>query len=555
MKPTFHLPELLQCEINFVEELEKSLRQNWDLTAVSDYGGKTRYTYGECARMFLAIHQFFEDARIKTGDRIAILGRNAANWAVSYLAAISYGAVNVPLLPDFHPADLVHLLNHSESRVLFALPSLFEAIDPAELKYLEVVVSLEDMEILWQKKKTLKKSIPDYFRSLSIDKNTFKLPKVGTHDFASLVYTSGTTGFSKGVCLSCSNLMSNIKYARDTMPLFAGETILSFLPVAHSFGCAFEFLFPFFTGCHINFLSRTPTPTVLIDAFAKVRPSLILSVPLIIEKMYYKKIKPALDKPLLRLLRLVPGVSTAIKKKVREQLVATFGGNFREVVIGGAAFSPEVEAFLRSVEFPFTVGYGMTECGPLISYSPWKEYAPRSVGRVVDRMEVKIVPLHPGDTSGEIMVRGANVMSGYYKNPDATKEVLEKDGWLHTGDMGYIDEKGFIYINGRCKTMLLGPSGQNIYPEEIEAKLNVLPYVQESLVVSRDHQLVALVYPDMDRVDQEKLTENQLAYIMEENRKKLNEMLPAYAKVVRVEIMSEEFEKTPKKSIKRFLYS
>ncbi|QJR21703.1 Long-chain-fatty-acid--CoA ligase [Brevinematales bacterium NS] len=548
-------PSHLRCEVNFVERLEKTLKENWDRMAVSDYGGKTAYTYGECARMFLAIHHFFADCRLKKGERVAILGRNAANWAVSYLATISYGAVTVPLLPDFHPEDIVHLLNHSESKVLFVLPSLFEGIDTESLSSLEVAVSLLDMEILWQKKEKKITSIPQHYSQLSLRKESFALPKVGTHEWASLVYTSGTTGFSKGVCLSCSNLMSNIVYAQDTMPLFAGETILSFLPIAHSFGCAFEFLFPFFTGCHIHFLSKTPTPTVLLEAFARVRPSLILSVPLIIEKMYYKKIKPSLEKAIVKILRALPGVNRTIKKKIRNQLVAAFGGNFREVVIGGAAFSQEVEDFLRSIEFPFTVGYGMTECAPLISYSRWTEYAPRSVGRVVDRMEVKIVPLHEGDTSGEILVRGANVMSGYYKNPEATKETIDRDGWLHTGDMGYMDKNGFLYINGRCKTMLLGPSGQNIYPEEIEAKLNVMPYVQESLVVSRDHQLVGLVYPDMERVDREKLSESQLREIMEQNRKTLNEKLPAYAKVVRIEIMPEEFEKTPKKSIKRFLYS
>ncbi|MFN4216231.1 MAG: AMP-binding protein [Brevinematales bacterium] len=548
-------PSRLQCEVNFVDRLEKTIKDNWDRLAVSDYGGKTAYTYGDCARMFLAIHHLFSDYHLKKGDRVAILGKNAANWAVSYLATISYGAVTVPLLPDFHPEDLVHLLNHSESKILFVWPSLFDGIDTESLSYLEVAISLLDMEIIWQKRDKKIPSISQNASQLNVKKENFSLPKVGTHEWASLVYTSGTTGFSKGVCLSCSNLMSNIVYAQDTMPLFPGETILSFLPIAHSFGCAFEFLFPFFTGCHIYFLSKTPTPSVLLEAFARVKPSLILSVPLIIEKMYYKKIKPSLENVAIKILRALPFMNRAIKKKIKKQLVEAFGGNFREVVIGGAAFSQEVEDFLRSIEFPFTVGYGMTECAPLISYSPWKEYAPRSVGRVVDRMEIKIVPLHEGDTSGEILVRGAHVMSGYYKNIQATRETIDKDGWLHTGDMGYMDQNGFLYINGRCKTMLLGPSGQNIYPEEIEAKLNVMPYVQESLVVSRDHQLIALVYPDMERVDREKLSEQQLRDIMEQNRKALNDRLPAYAKVVRIEIMPEEFEKTPKKSIKRFLYS
>ncbi|MCX7883106.1 MAG: AMP-binding protein [Brevinematales bacterium] len=548
-------PSNLTCEVNFVQRLEKTLLENWDRGALSDYGGKTTYTYGECAKLFLAIHRFFSDSRIKKGERIAILGRNAANWAISYLATISYGAVTVPLLPDFHPEDIVHLLNHSESRILFVLPSLFEGIDTQALSFLEVAISLVDMDILWQRKE--KKILPlhEYLSQVKGEKEAFSLPHVGTHDWASLVYTSGTTGFSKGVCLSCSNLMSNIVYAQDTMPLFPGETILSFLPIAHSFGCAFEFLFPFFTGCHIFFLSKPPTPSLLLEAFAKVKPSLILSVPLIIEKMYYKKIKPSLEKPIIKMLQILPGIKNVITKKIRDQLISAFGGNFREVVIGGAAFSQEVEDFLRSIAFPFTVGYGMTECGPLISYSPWREYAPRSVGRVVERMEVKIVPLQQGEKSGEILVRGANVMSGYYKNPEATKASLDKEGWLHTGDMGYRDEKGFLYINGRCKTMLLGPSGQNIYPEEIEAKLVTLPYVQEALVVSRNHQLVALVYPDMEKVDKEKISESHLREIMEHNRKILNEKLPAYAKVMRIEIMPEEFEKTPKKSIKRFLYS
>lgn len=543
----------VRFEINFVESLENALKKNWNLLAVSDFGGGNRYTYGECARLFIVLHKYFSEKKIKKGDKVAVLGRNSANWAVVYLATVSYGAVIVPILPDFHKDDVVHLLNHSESKLLFVQPSLFDGIETDRFLHTETAVSLKDWETLWDKKnKDI--DIKNIEKNIKLEEKDFTLPKINNEEIASIVYTSGTSGFSKGVCLSYANLMSNIKYAQDTMPLYPGETILSFLPVAHCFGCAFEFLFPFFTGCHINFLSKIPTPSILVEAFAKVRPSLILSVPLIIEKMYYKKIKPAINKPHIKALMRLPLVKSKIKRKIRNQLIETFGGKFREIVIGGAAFSQEVESFLRSIEFPFTVGYGMTECGPLISYSPWKTYAPGSCGRAVDRMEIKLRSLNDGSHSGEILVRGANVMKGYYKNPEATREAIDDEGWLHTGDVGFMDKEGNLYINGRIKNMILGPSGQNIYPEEIEAKLNVLPYVQESLVVYRNGKIVALVYPDMERVDKEKISESDLIKIMNDNLIALNEKLPAYSKVSEIKIMPEEFQKTPKRSIKRFLY-
>lgn len=540
-------------DVNFNERLEHVLNKNWNLIAVSDYGGTNRYTYGDCARLFLAMHEFFNKRKIKKGDKVAVLGRNSANWAVSYLGAVSYGAVIVPILPDFHKDDVVHLLNYSESKILFVQPGLFDGIEIDRFLHTEIVISLQDFEIIWEKKEK-EGNIIEIEKKIKIDVDNFSLPKIDNDDIASIVYTSGTSGFSKGVCLTYANLMSNIVYAQDTMPLYPGETILSFLPIAHCFGCAFEFLFPFFTGCHINFLAKMPTPTILIEAFDRARPSLILSVPLIIEKMYYKKIKPVIEKPHIKVLLKAPLIGPQIKKKIKKQLMETFGGKFREIVIGGAAFSSEVENFLRSIEFPFTVGYGMTECGPLISYMPWNKYAPGSVGKAVDRMEIKINLLNDGTKSGEILVRGANVMKGYYKNHDATKEVLDDDGWLHSGDVGYLDEEGNLYINGRIKNMILGPSGQNIYPEEIEAKLNVMPYVQESLAFSRNGKIVALVYPDMERIDKEKISENDLKAIMEQNLKLLNAKLPAYSKVSEIKIMPEEFQKTPKKSIKRFLY-
>ncbi len=545
---------------NFVKTIADALNTHWSRPAFSDYQGKA-YSYEAVSREIARYHVTFSHLGIKTDQKVALLGRNSAHWAISYLAIITYGAVVVPILPDFMPEDIHHIVNHSDSALLIAVDDLYTTLDISQMSRLKAVFSLNTMRITYKKsgtadafykkidKELIKKSGPD------CKQGKVSFPARSNKELESIVYTSGTTGFSKGVMLSHNSLMANVKFGHENMPLKAGDTILSFLPISHAFGCAFEYLFPFTVGCHITFLGRIPAPAVLVKAFSEIRPGLILSVPLVIEKIYFKRILPKLSGAVMKALLALPGINTLLYKKVRASLMETFGDNFIEIIVGGAAFNPEVESFLRKVGFPFTVGYGMTECGPLISYAPWDSYAPGSVGRIVDTLEVRIDSDDPQNHIGEIQVRGDNVMEGYYKNKEATHASFTKDKWLRTGDLGIIDPEGNITIRGRSKTMLLGSGGQNIFPEEIEARLNILPYVGESLIVDKDNTLVGLVYPDMERVDKENLSESHLNKIMEDNRKHLNEKLPVYSKITEIRIMPEEFEKTPKKSIKRFKYS
>ena len=534
-----------------------TFRRNWELPAFTDFQGTTS-TYGEAAQIIRQIHCYFRESGILKGDKIALLGRNSSNWAISFLAISGYGAVSVPVLPDFNPEDIHHILNHSESVFLFAADGLFEKLSREQIPAIKGVVSLTDFSALSFLNLEEKEQ---WTRCFSVDRagksspENFELDEYQAEDLSIISYTSGTSGFTKGVMISARSLLSNIIYAQEHMPLVAGGRIVSFLPMAHVFGLLFEFLFPVSVGCHVTFLSKAPTPQLIIKAFQEVKPRLILSVPLVIEKIYKKRILPALGKPIIKFLLKVPGIQLLLHKKVRASLVETFGGCFHEIVIGGAPLDHEVETFFRKVKFPFTIGYGMTECGPLISYEPWSSFRTSSAGKLVDRMQVRIDSNDPYSEVGEIQVKGANVMLGYFKNEQATAEAIDSDGWLHTGDLGIIDRDNFIYIKGRCKNMLLGPSGQNIYPEEMEAKLCNYPFVLECVITEREGKLVAFVFPDPERIEQEKPDAKKLNEIMADNCKHVNKVLPKFAQLSTIILVDKEFEKTPKRNIKRYLYT
>lgn len=534
-----------------------SFKNNWNSLAFTDFQG-TSCTYGEAAQKIRQIHCYFRETGIKKGDKIAVLGRNSSNWAISFLAISGYGAVSVPVLPDFNSDDIEHILNHSESVFLFAAESLYEKLEIAKTPGIKGVVGLTDFSPLFFQEETEKDNWTKCFTveyAGKSDPSNFELDEFESEDLVVISYTSGTSGFTKGVMIPARSLLSNIIYAQEHMPLVSGNCIVSFLPMAHVFGLLFEFLFPVSVGCHVTFLTKPPTPQLILKAFGEVKPHLILSVPLVIEKIYRKRILPKIDKPVLKLLMKIPGINQLLYKKVRAGLVATFGGNFHEIVIGGAPLNHEVEAFFRKIKFPFTIGYGMTECGPLISYENCNTFRPSSAGRLVDRMEVRIDSKDPYNEVGEIQVKGTHVMLGYYKNEKATTETIDSDGWMHTGDLGIIDKDNFIYIKGRSKNMLLGPSGQNIYPEEMEAKLNNLPYIFECVVTEREGKFVAFVYPDPELIEAEKTTTEQLNEIMSENCKLANKELPKYSQLSRIILVDKEFEKTPKRNIKRYLYT
>ncbi|TVQ92855.1 MAG: long-chain fatty acid--CoA ligase [Bacteroidetes bacterium] len=543
-----------------VDQLGNSIRKNWNVPALANYQGEC-INYGEAAGRIARLHLIFEICQVRQGEKIALVGKNSVNWGITYLAAITWGAVIVPVLPDFKPNDIHHIVNHSDSRLLFVADNIFENLTREQMKEVEYIFSLSDFSLLCdcKSKKTGKKleKLDEAFHEKypeGLSAGNFQLPDVGNENLAVLSYTSGTTGFTKGVMLTHNNLAANVIYANKNMPLEPGHKIVSFLPLAHAYGCAFEFLWPFNLGCHITFLTKTPSPQIILKAFSEIKPRLVLAVPLIMEKIYKKQLLPVISKPAVQILLKTPVISSVIQAKVRKKLMDAFGGNFHEVVIGGAPLSKEVEEFLNKIKFPFSIGYGMTECGPLISYANWDKTRLGSAGKVVDTLEIKIDSEDPGKIAGEIMVKGENVMKGYYKNPQATKATLEPDGWMHTGDLGLIDEEGFVYIKGRIKSMILGASGKNIYPEEIEARLNNLDFVQESLVVEKNGRLVALIYPDYEVTDNKGLSEKDLKEIFEKHRKNLNETLPTHMSIASTSIFAEEFEKTPKKSIKRFLY-
>lgn len=539
--------------------VEQSIKQNWDIEALSNYKEKG-YSYKEIAEKILKLHILFKGSGINEGDKVSLVGRNSANWCVIYLAAVTYGAVIVPILPDFKPEDITHIINHSDSKLLFVDDKINETLDIARMPQIIGAFSLDDFRLT----KSVHTGVQEVFNALEEKyKNVFpelkqddiKFPGISNDKLAVISYTSGTTGFSKGVMITHNTLAANVRYAQNNMPLKPGDPIVSFLPLAHTYGCAFEFLFPFTIGCHITILSKTPSPQIIIQAFKEIKPTLILSVPLVIEKIFKKQLLPVIDKPVMKFLLKVPGVNKILHKKIREKLVDTFGGRFHEIVIGGAAFNPDAEKFFKKIGFRFSVGYGMTECGPLISYAAWDINKLGASGRAVDTLEVKIDSPDPEKIVGEIILRGENVMTGYYKNEKATDEMIDGDGWMHTGDLGVIDKEGYIFIKGRSKAMILGPSGQNIYPEEIEAVINNKNYIIESVVISAENRLIALIYPDYEMMKRDNITDEQLVSILETTRKEVNERLPDFMAVSKFRIHPEEFAKTPKRSIKRFLYT
>jgi long-chain acyl-CoA synthetase len=540
--------------------LEKSLKENWDYPALSDYKGIT-LNYRDVARRIEKLHIVYEICGVKKGDKIALCSRNQANWGVVFLSALTYGAVAVPILHEFKPGNIHHIVNHSESLILFAGDAMWEQLNEAEMPHLQAVILMNDFSVLYAKDQKIRdtrdhlnelfgKRYPKNFRPEHI-----KYHEDSPEELSMINYTSGTTGFSKGVMIPYRALRSNVDFAKLVQPhLNNTSNVVAMLPTAHMYGMMFEFLFEMTVGAHVHFLTRIPSPKIIMDAFAEIKPDIVVSVPLIIEKIYKKKLQPILNKTSIRVLLRLPVIDQKIQRKIKSELVKTFGGRFYEVIIGGAAFNKEAEAFFRKIGFPFTVGYGMTECAPIITYAPWNNTRLYSCGKAAPGMEIMIDSDDPQNVPGEILCKGANVMLGYYKNQEATEAVLQRDGWLRTGDMGVIDKEGYLYIRGRSKSMILGPSGQNIYPEEIESILNNMPYVVESLVIEDGGSLTALVYPDFEQAETDGLSDAQLEKKMEELRALANEELPNYCKIQNIKIFPEEFEKTPKRSIKRFLY-
>lgn len=545
-----------ECFLRYIEE---SIKNNWNRAALTDFKGAT-YSYKDVARKIEKLHLLFAHCGIQKGDKIALCGRNMSNWGTAFLATLSYGAVAVPILNEFKAETIHHIVNHSEARLLFAGDVVWEAIDPEAMPALDGVLRVEDYSLRFSRKEQLTEArarlnelfgqkYPERFRPEDVHYEYDRLD-----DLAVINYTSGTTSQSKGVMLPYRSLWTNLQFALNVFGITPGEKVVSMLPMAHMYGLAFEFIYEFANGMHIHFLSRTPSPKVIADAFAEVRPHLIITVPLVIEKIIKKRVFPSLEKPHIKLLMNIPVINDKIREKIRKQVVAAFGGRFKELIIGGAALNHEVEHFLHAIHFPYTVGYGMTECGPLLSYDGWKTFKPGSCGKAVDRVTLRIDSPDPQHIVGEILAKGDCVLTGYFKNPEATAAALDAEGWLHTGDMGIIDKDGYVYIKGRCKNMILSSNGQNIYPEEIEDKLNNMPYIGESIVVDRAGKLVALIHPDTDQMEADQVQENQLAEIMKDNLKEVNQQLPSYSQLGSYELYTEEFEKTPKRSIKRFLY-
>ena len=552
---------LTKPEENLIKIYEHSFHKNWSLEAVTDYGTSNTLTYAKLAENIAKLHLLFKQVGIQEGDKVAVMGKNNANWVTTFLATITYGAVIVPILQDFKANDAIHIVNHSESKLLFITDLIWENIDPEQVPDLKAVLSLNTMDMIISRlpieqavdKMTIEELFADAYPN-GFTKDDVKYIERSNTELASINYTSGTTGFSKGVMTPANALAGNIVFGFKTRLVYPGCRHVAFLPLAHAYGCAFDFLACLAAGGHSYLIGRTPSPKILMKAFAEVKPTVILSVPLILEKIYKKMIQPQISKKPISWVLKMPLLDKVVLNKIRETLMNAFGGEFSQIIIGGAPLNAEVEAFLRRIKFPVTVGYGMTETAPLISFTPWDRFRSQSCGQVLKGFMEARIANPDADGVGEIQVRGENVMVGYYKNEQATKDSFTADGWLRTGDLGVIDEDGYIYIKGRCKTMLLGPSGQNIYPEEIEAKINNMPYVLESLVLQKDTRLVALVCPDFEAVDADKLTQEQLEVVMEENRKLVNAELAAYEQINELRIYTHEFEKTPKKSIKRFLY-
>ena len=547
---------------NFIKLFETSFKENWELPAYTDYTLGTSMTYGEVALKIEKLHLLFAESKIKPGDKIALIGKNTPHWAITFVATVTYGAVIVPILQDFNPNDVHHIVNHSETVFLFCSDSIWDNLEEDKMENIQAAFSIDDFRCIHQKDgagiqkivgnltSKFEKKYPQGFTQSHI-----QYTSRDNSELAMLNYTSGTTGFSKGVMLTANNLAGNITFGFKTQLLKKGDRVLSFLPLAHAYGCAFDFLVPTCSGSHIYFLNKIPSPKVLLKAFEEIKPNVIFMVPLILEKVYKKSIQPSLNKTGIKLALNIPLLNKKIYEQVNNKLTESFGGEFTEIVVGGAALKKEVEEFLTKIGFRFTIGYGMTECAPLISYASHTEFRPSSAGKILDTMQVKIDSPDPYNIVGEILVKGEHVMQGYYKNELATSEAFTDDGWLKTGDLGTIDEHGYIFIKGRSKSMILGANGQNIYPEEIEAKLNNLPFIMESLVIEKHGKLIALVYPDYEAMDGSQLTQQDLEIIMEENRNNLNNVVGTYENVSKIHLYPNEFEKTPKRSIKRYLYT
>jgi len=548
---------------SFNELIEKSILQNWDLDALTDYKGQT-LQYHDVARKIEKVHILFENSGVKRGDKIALCGRNSSQWAVAFLATLTYGAVAVPILHEFNAEQIHNIVNHSEAKLLFVGDHVATIIDPQQMPGLEGIINNPDYSLMISRTDKLTyarehlnelygKKFPKYFRKEHVSYYREQSPE----ELALINYTSGTTGFSKGVMVPYRALWSNYDFACDVLgkTIKAADPIISMLPMAHMYGMAFEFIFEFLHGCHVFYLNRVPSPAIIAQALAEIKPVIVIAVPLIIEKIIRKKVFPKIQNNRMRLLLQMPVISKKVRQMICQEVLKAFGGRMYEVIIGGAALNQEVEQFLKRIEFPYTVGYGATECAPIICYRDWHTFAAGSCGRAALHMQVEIDSPDPRRIPGEILAKGPNVMLGYYKNSEATAETIDSEGWYHTGDLGTMDADGNVYINGRSKNMLLGPNGQNIYPEEIEDKLNSMAMVMESIVVQRDNKLVALVHPDMDEAKNLKFTADDLKNVMEQNLNGLNQMIPAYEKISEIIIHEEEFEKTPKKSIKRFLYS
>lgn len=549
----------METTSSLIQLIEESIRKNWNLDAMTDYKGAT-LQYKDVARKIEKMHILFEHAGIKKGDKIALCGRNSANWTATFLSVITYGAVAVPILHEFKADNVHNIVNHSEARMLFVGDQVWENFNEAAMPHLEGIIELKNFDLVVSRSQRLTyarehlneefgKRYPCRFRAENVSYR-----REEPEELAVINYTSGTTGYSKGVMLPYRSIISNVVHIHKKVGLKPGDNVVSMLPLGHIFGLVFDFIYGVTVGAHLWFLTRMPSPKIIAESFAEIRPRVIACVPLIVEKIFKKNILPKVDNKLGKLLLKLPIVSDKIKEQIRTQAMEVFGGNFIEIVIGGAPFNPEVEAFLRKINFPYTIAYGMTEAAPLICHSRWDEILYTSCGKTVSNMETKVLSSDPERIPGELVCRGMNVMLGYYKNEEATAQAIDCNGWLHTGDMAIKDAEGNIFIKGRCKNMLLTASGQNIYPEEIEARLNNMPFVNESLVILAGDKLIALVYPDNEEAFAQGMDKKALEAAIEVNRTELNKMLPAYSQITRIKLYPEEFEKTAKKSIKRFLY-
>ncbi|MDD2332284.1 MAG: AMP-binding protein [Candidatus Cloacimonetes bacterium] len=534
-----------------------SIKEYWNLPALTDYPGSA-LSYADVAKRIMWLHRLYKTCKLEKGGRIALAGKNCSKWAEVWLSTVMYGGVIIPILANFSAEDTQHIINHSDAEMLFISKDKFDAIDEDQLRKIKYIFSLEDFSLLKNNvddKRELVRPLSEISEIRNLQPKSLDIPDVcDNEDPAAIIYTSGTTGFSKGVILPHRSLMANILVASENLLFKVGAKVVSFLPLAHAYACSFDLLYPVTRGNHINFIDKIPTPKILLAAIQDLKPNVVLAVPLIIEKIYKKQLQPLLDSPKMQTMLKIPILNGLILKKIRRKLITAFGGNLTELVVGGAPMNAEVELFMKKIKFPVTIGYGMTECGPLISYTRWFEHRFTSSGASVKYITVKISSPDPYKIPGEILIHGDQVFNGYYKNEDATREVLI-DGWLHTGDIGTIDKDNFIYIKGRSKNVILGPSGENIYPELVEQKLNNLPYILESLVLERDRQVVALIYPDLESMDNDKKKESEVPALMEENRKLVNQQLADFSRIAKVQIVNEPFQKTPTQKIKRYLYN